>query len=226
MLICSAQNLTSKVCCFGANLPHGVCCPLAPSLAHSYLGWRYLDVALPAPLFSTITQGLWSAQRTEEGRQMSCSSKPLLSFPCNVSVSLFCGFCEQAATGTDFQHCFTSSLPKSAEFAPTTVLNPTTYPEVWFWPLALYTADCCRFLTAFEPLTDDKHEKSSQQNGIKLKSYCQLSFPGLGGRDDFGLDYIHDNPSAQTACICKYIYMYIYIYICAKLSHIFLYAAF
>lgn len=126
-------------------------------------------------LLLSSAQGLWSAQPMEEGRQITCSSKPLQSFPCSLGVSLSHGFCEQAATGTDFQHCCTSSLPKSAEFAPTTVLYHTIYSEVWFWPWAPYTADCHGFLTASEPLTDGKLEGSAQQNGIKLKSYCLLS---------------------------------------------------
>lgn len=35
---------------------------------------------------------------------MTRSSKPLQSFLCSLGVSLSRGFCEQAATGTDFQH--------------------------------------------------------------------------------------------------------------------------
>lgn len=90
------------------------------------------------------------------------AGKLLTAFPCNLGVSLPCGFCEQAETRKAFR-CPASDLclcQKSAESALTIVLHHTIYPELCFCLSARYAADCRRFRTDFEPVTDDKREKS------------------------------------------------------------------
>lgn len=99
------------------------------------------------------------------------AGKRLTAFPCNLGVSLSRGLCEQAATRKDFQRRCSRSrpLPRSAESALTIVLDHTIYPGVCFCLSALYAADCSRFLTVFELVTDDKREKNLlKKNGTIL----------------------------------------------------------
>lgn len=148
-----------------------MCHSLASSLAHHSTGCGCRDAALPGPLSSAAARRVHSLldPRRRAGK--------LLTFPLNLGVSLSRGFCEQAATREDFQRRCTRALPlpKSADTALTIVLNHTIYPEVCFCLSALYAADCRRILTVFEPVTDDKCEKSLLKKWDHLKSHCQLS---------------------------------------------------